>query len=490
MRRPLLVSCFVLGCATPQPKAVTATAPVVAPSPPSTPDAPFRDHKPEPLEQAPAFTPPVPQVRRLHNGAELLVVENHSVPIVAVEIVVLAGVDAEPIDRPGLSGFVSSMLLEGTKSRSALELAIARERLGAILSVSSGFETTTLHLNALKETLPDALPLLADVLLNPAWRIEDIERVRGLSLTALEQKKGSPGALARDQFDRLVWGKKNPWGQPAGGTPRSLKAIRREDLRRFHERWFVPNGALVSVSGDVSADEVQGLLDRSLSAWKPKSLPKRKVAPFPEAGRRTISVIDLPTASQSQVWVGWRAVKAADEDALPLLVANNVLGGLFTSRLNLNLREQRAFSYGVRSRATFYRETGSWVAAGGIVAQHTAESVVEFEKELVRLRDTDIGDDEMARAKEALIRGLPSALETNDAVVSAMASLRVLGLPLDYYSTYASRVAAIDKARVVQTVKRLVRPEEWPVIVVGPQASSLDQLQKVGLGEVSLVPLN
>ncbi len=488
MRAPILASLVILGCATAQPKPVPVAAPAPAPVP-TTPDAPFRAQKPEPLAREPAFAPPVPQVLKLKNGAPLLVVENHAVPIVAIEIVILAGVDAEPIDRPGLSGFVASMMLEGTKTRTATELAIARERLGANLSVGSGFETTTLHLNALKETLPEALTLLADVLLNPAWRPEDIERVRGLTLTALEQKKGNPGALARDEFNRLAWGAKNPWGQPSGGTPASVRAISRADLQRFHQGWFVPNGSVVSVSGDVTAQEIRALLDHSLAAWKAKPLPKRTVAAFPKAGARTLSLTDLPSASQSQVLQGWRTVKATDDDALPLQVANNVLGGLFTSRLNLNLREQKAFTYGIRSRVTFYRNTGSLIAAGGIVAQHTAEAVTEYEKELVRLRDTEIGDDELARAKEAIIRGLPSALETNDAVASAMANLKVLGLPLDYYATLAGRVTALDKPRVMQAVHKLVLPDEWPVVIVGPKSLSEDQLGKLGLGPVVLVPL-
>jgi len=494
MRRLVLLLSLVVGCATPQPTPVVAMTPISAlppagPPVATTPDAPFRAEKPAPLEHEPPFTPPVPRELKLKNGAKLLLVENHAVPMVAVEVVVLAGIDAEPLDRPGLSGFVSAMMLEGTRGRSAIDLAIARERLGAQLSVSSAFETTTLHLNALKETLPEALGLLADVLLNPAWRPEDLARVRGLALTAVEQKKGNPGALARDELNRLVWGAHNPWGQPSGGTPKSLKAISRDDLRRFHQRWFLPNNAIVSVSGDVTPDEIQKLLDRSLSGWKAKPLAKRKAVPFPAAIPRAIAVADVPHASQSQVWVGWRGIKATDPDALPLLVANNVLGGLFTSRLNLNLREQKAFSYGVRSRVSFYRDTGTIVAAGGIVAPHTAEAVGEFEKELVRLRE-GIAADELPRAKEALIRGLPSLLETNDAVAAAMASLEVLGLPLDYYATYAARVAVIDEPRVMQAVTRLIRPEEWPVIVVGPKSLSEEALRKLGLGTVSLVPVD
>jgi zinc protease len=487
---PLLLA-LLMACATaPKPVAEpVAAAPVPAPIL-ATPDAPFRAQKPAPLDHEPAFDAPVPQSSKLKNGAKLLVVENHAVPLVSVDIVVLAGSDAEPLDRPGLAGLVSSMMLEGTKSRTAIELDIARERLGAQLSVGSSANTTTLHLNALKETLPEALALVADVLLNPAWRPEDLERVRGLALTGLEQKKGNPSALARDQFNRLVWGPKNPWGQPSGGTPKSLKAMARKDLSAFHQRWFVPNNALVSVSGDVTPDEIRGLLEKTLSGWKAKPVPKIKVAPFPKASPRAVFISDLPQASQSQVWVGWRGVKATSDEVLPLLIGNNILGGLFTSRLNLNLREQKAFSYGVRSRVVLYRDTGTILAAGGIIAQHTAEAVVEFEKELVRLRDAELGSEELARAKEAIIRGIPSSLETNDAVSAAMAWVDAVGLPLDYYATLAARTAAVEPPLVTKAIRALVLPDIWPVIVVGPKSQSEDQLRKLGLGDVTVLPAN
>jgi zinc protease len=488
MRRILLSLPFLVACASTQKPPPPPVAEAVPPAPATTPDAPFRAAKPPPLEHAPNFTPPVPQVAKLKNGARLLVVENHAVPMVAVEIVILAGINADPVDRPGLAGFVAAMMQEGTKKRSAIELTIARERLGAQLSVSSGLESTVLHLNALKETLPDALALLADVLLNPAWRAEDLERTRGLALTGLAQKKGSPGALARDEFNHLVWGGKNPWGQPAGGTPKSLKAITRKDLERFHQTWFVPNNTVVSVSGDVSQDEISALLDQSLKGWKARQVPKRKAPALPDSSERAIYLTDMPQASQSQVWVGWRGVKASSDEALPLSIANNVLGGLFTSRLNLNLREQKAISYGVRSRVGFYRDTGTIVAAGGIMAEHTAEAVVEFEKELTRLRDGEMGADEIGRAKEAIIRGIPSALETNDAVSSAMGNLDVVQLPLNYYATLAGRVAAVPPADVAQAVHTLVMPEQWPVVVVGAKSLSEEPLQKLGLGKVTLVP--
>ena len=492
--RALSLFAFLLlgGCAaeatvppvTPPPTTAAPTAPPPPAVVATTPDEAFRATKPPPLPSEPAFTPPVPVQRKLKNGAQVLVVENHAVPLVAVEIVLQSGVDREPLDRRGLSGFVAQMLLEGTKTRSSLELDIARERLAAQLSAYGGLETTTVHLNALKDTLPEALALMSDVLQNPAFKGEDIERVRGLLLTGLAAKKGNPGALTRDDFAKMIWGDKNPWGLPSGGTPATVKAITAGDLARYHRTYFVPNNAVITVSGDVTADEAVAALEKVLGSWKKGNVPPARPAVYPAEAPRSIVFTDLPTATQSQVLVGWRAPKASSPEILPLLVANNIVGGIFTSRLNLNLREQKAFSYGVFSRFGLYRNVSTFTASGSIVAVHTAEAVTEFEKELQRMRTEPVTDEELNRAKEAIIRSLPSQLETNDAVVTAIAALVELGRPLDYYATLPDRIRAVQKTDVAAAAKKFMDPDHWPVIVVGPKSQSFDALKALGIGEV------
>jgi zinc protease len=483
---------FLAACggeaAVPPPVAPTPPPPPATAAPPApvatTPDDPFRANKPDPLPNEPAFALPVPVERKLKNGAQVLVVENHALPLVAVDVMVESGVDRDPLDRRGLSGFVSSMLTEGTKTRSALDIETTRERLGAQLSAGNALETTTVHLNALKETLPDALALMADVVENPAFKTEDIERVRGIYLTDLAAKKGNPRALAGDSYSKLLWGDKNPWGLPSGGTPTTIKAITANDLARWHHTYFVPNNAVISVSGDVTPDEAVAALEKVFGSWKRGAVPAAKTPALPDATARAIYVTDLPTGSQSQVFIGWRAPKASAPEHLPLMVANNVLGGLFSSRLNMNLREDKAYTYGAFSRFQSYRDAGTFGASGGIVAAHTADAVHEFEKELQRLKTDPISDEEFQRAKEAIIRALPSQLETNDAVASAMGSLVELKLPLDYYAKLPDRVRAIQKADVVAAIQKYLDPDHWPVIVVGPKAQTFDGLKALSIGDV------
>jgi zinc protease len=215
-------------------------------------------------------------------------------------------------------------------------------------------------------------------------------------------------------------------------------------------------------------------------------LPTLDLPPFPPLTERYIAAIDKPGTTQSQVWVVGRLFDARHPDRLPMFVANEVLGGLFTSRLNMNLREQHGYSYGVFSGISLNRTYGTFTAAGGILAQHTAAAVKEYEVELERFVREGPTDQELLKAKETIIRGLPGALETNDAVASALATIAFNGLPLDYYRTVEGRIAKVTSEDAARVAGKWIQPERWPVIVVGPVAGAIDALQALALGEVRL----
>jgi zinc protease len=467
----------------------SAPAPVAAePAPPLMPDAEFRQKKPDPLPVQPRFEAPVPVVRKLKNGARVLIVENHQVPLVAIDVRFLHGVDADPLTRPGLAEFVADVVDEGTKTRPAAKLAEEIEDLAAHLSTGASLENSSVHLNCLTETLPKALDLLADVVQNPAFRKEDVDRVRVLRLTGLEQKKASIGALATDEANHILWGDKHPWGQPSGGTAESITAITPEELAQFHASWWLPNIAVISVSGDVKPAEIVKLLEEKFAGWKMKPLPKLALPPPPPLKRRHISALEKANATQSQVWVVGRLFPAKDPDAVPLRVGNLTLGGLFTSRLNMNLREKHGYSYGVGSALVLMRSTGTFRAAGGIVAKNTVDAVREYENELTTFSTGEVTDDELARAKEAFIRSLPGQLETNDAMSGAMGNLISLGLPLDYYKTLPGKVVKVSKKDVARVVTKWVKPAAWPIVIVGPVGQSKEALEKLGYGPVTIAP--
>ncbi|MGZ6143106.1 MAG: M16 family metallopeptidase, partial [Myxococcales bacterium] len=449
--------------AAPAAEAPQQASPPAVSEPPLMPDEPFRAEQPKSLAVQPNFDAPVPVEKKLKNGARVLIVEKHQVPLVAIDVRFLHGIDADPADRPGLAEFVADAVDEGTKTRPAQKLAEQIEDLAAHLGAGASLEGASVHLNCLTETLPQALELLADVVQNPAFRPEDVERVRVLRLTGLEQKRASIGALASDEASKILFGPEHPWGKPSGGTPESVAAITPADLAKFHGTWWVPNNAVISVAGDIKPAEIVKLLDEKFAGWKAKKLPKLKLPAMPMLSKRTIVALEKPTATQSQVWVVGHLFKASDPEAVVLRVANQPLGGIFSSRLNMNLREKHGYSYGVFSGVSLLRNTGTFAARGGIIAKNTVEAVAEYESELKKFSDGEINDTELAFAKETLIRGLPASLETNDAVSGAMGNLVSLGLPLDYYKKLPARIAKVSRADVKRVVTKWVKPDRWPV---------------------------
>ena len=471
--------------AAPAPEPAKPATPAPPPPPASTPDADFRAKQPEALATPSQFTAPVPIERKLKNGAQLLVVENHSVPLVSIDVLIETGIDGEPPGKAGLARFAASMLEEGTRKLTASQLAEAFEDQAIDYSANAGQENIRLHLNALTESLPRALELLEQVMVEPAFHKEDVERVRGLMLAALQAKQASPPALARDEVNRIFYGEKSPWGQPLGGTKATLNAITVADLQRFHADYFRPANAIISVSGDVDAAALEKLLEEKLSAWKKEPRRSVKLPQLTPPSARSVVLVDKPGASQSQVWVFGPAVAANDADAVPLRLASYVLGGPFM-RLDLNIREGKGYSYGVRANVSGLRDHGLWIASGSVKAAVTAESLTEYENELKGLAGGELRDGELFAAKQALIRSLPSTLERNDAVASAMATLAFNGQPLDYYRTLPAKVEAVDAAEVARVAKKYDHPEAWSIVIVGPKAASEEKLKALGLGAINV----
>jgi zinc protease len=473
----------------PPPTASAVDAGLAAPRPVeplATPDAEFRQARPAATAAQPSYTAPVPVERTLKNGARLLVVESHAVPLVSIEVLIAIGADADPTGKRGLAGFTADMLREGSTTHPSQQLAGELDDLAARLGSGAGLETSSVRLNCLKETLPQALDLLTEVLTNPAFAPADLERVRNLLITDLVQKKGSAPALAADEVARLAWGERHPWGQPEGGTPESLKAITRDDLLRFHRAWYRPGNAIISVAGDVTPVEIEGLLQSRLAGWTGKAPARPKLPEPPVLGARTLTLVDKPGATQSQVWVFGRAMPANHPDRVALGIANAILGGSFGSRINMNIREAKGYSYGARMAVTSLRERGLWIASSGIKANVTAEAVAEFEKELVGFESGELREGELAHAKEQALRALPSALETVDAVASRMAMLAFHGLPLDEEQRLPAKIAAVDAAEVARVVKAWLHAGTMPVVIVGPAAESKSKLEALGLGTVEL----
>ena len=464
------------------PRQPVAAAPGAA-SPGVNADAPWRA-QPPPSGPAPAFSLPVPQRATLSNGLTVLLLEQHELPLLSMGVYALRG---GAMAAPGLAGFTADMLDEGTMTRTAPQLADAAAQLGTQLGSRAGRDATALFISTLSKDGTAALELLADVLLHPAFAPAEIERVRNRRLTALLQQREQPDALASRAFSLALYGPAHPYGQPELGTEESVRAIQRAALVNDWRTQFTPGNSVLVVSGDITLAELKPLAERLLGLWRGPRDVSALPEPHGDATHRLL-LIDKPGSPQSELRIGQIGAARSSPDYVPLEVMNTILGGQFSSRINMNLREQHGYTYNAYSQFGFRRGAGPWVAYGGVRTDVTADAIRQIFAEINRTRDTPVSDAELAGAKEAFARSLPAAFDTNADASATMAGLFVYGLPLDYYGTLPGNINATSIADVQRVARQYLQPEKMTVVAVGDRAKISTSLAALGLGTVTVMP--
>jgi zinc protease len=482
--RALWPAFVLLGCASAAPKLVQPPPPAQAQAAPQrTPDSSFRAQPPppgRPLE----FRASIPQQLALSNGLPIYLIERHDIPLIAIDLALRAGADTDPSGKAGLASLALDLLDEGTPSRDAAAIARAFEDLGARYAAGAEADSSRLSVTTLSDTLDPVLEIFADVALNAQFRNADVERVRVERLGQIAQALDDPQSVGQHVLSRVIFGEKHPWGYPGEGTARSVKAISRQDLIAWHKAWFRPSNAALFVVGDTNAATLLPLLEKRFASWKEGKRPPEARSRRPKNAARVVTLVDKPGAPQSQIWIGEVGVSATSPDIFPVRVMNNILGGSFNSRLNGNLRTEHAYSYGVFSFYDVHREAGPFVAAGGVVSEKTADALGEFMKELSRMKSGEVGEPELADAKEALIRAIPALFASNDQTAGAYARSWSHGLPLDYYATYQQRVQSVTKDDVARAARERLHPQDMAIVVVGPSAEIAQRLEALKLGRI------
>jgi zinc protease len=485
---PLLVAAASVACGGSPPPAPVAPAVSSAPPPPppsaAAPDESFRK-TPPPLGADAPFTPPNVQEKRLKNGVRILVAERHELPVVAIDLAFDRGADQ---DKPGLGGFEGAMLLRGSKTRSALQLSDDLDRLGASAGASVDYDAVWLTLNCLQGKFPAALALAADIVENPAFAKDEIERERSQRLTAIAQQNDRPSTLLGNTVSEVLYPAGHPYSSSLLGVAETVKRVQAADLVRFHDEVFHPDRLTVSVAGDVRFDDVVAQVDHAFGAWK-GSAPKEKsvvAPPPPKADDPRVVLVDRPGATQSHVSFARVGVPRRTPDYDALLVMNSLLGGAFSSRLNMNLREAHAFTYGASSGFDFRHGPGPFTAGAAVVREKTGPAVTEILKEVDRMRTEPVSDAELADAKAYLVRALPARFETVESTARSLAALAVYGLPLDEYATRPARIAKITVDDVKRAAATYLASDAFRLIVVGDAKVVQPQLAEVGLGPVSV----
>jgi len=429
---------------------------------------------------------PAAQHFTLGNGLSVFLLEQHQLPVLSARLVVLHGSEANPPALPGLAAFTADMLDEGTTKRPALQLAAELDRIGASLRIASSSDSISLNLGVLRKNVDPAFELLADAALHPAFDERELSRVRNDRLTDYQQAADDPETLAARAFYLALYGAGHPYAYTQPGTASSLAAIGHEDLQRFWQSGFVPTRSALVVSGDIKVDELRALAEKHFGAWAGSGAPlPPPAAPAAPAARRVL-LVDKPGAPQSSLSIGQSGVPRSSPDYVPLEVMNSVLGGLFSSRINLNLREQHGYSYGAYSTFAFRRGPGPFSVEGSVRADATADAVVEVFRELDRMRSDPVTPAELSLAKDSWTRSLAGNFETTAGSVGSISQLFMYGLPQDYYVTLPAGINRIGAPDVQRVASQYLDPAHMTVVVVGDRSKVEKGLAALKIGKIEL----
>lgn len=440
--------------------------------------------KPPELPVAASLSVPAVKSGTLPNGVKLNIVEQHELPLVQVTLTVTGGSRLDG-DTPGIATFMANMLDEGAGTRDALGLQSELAYLGANLSTTADWDRFTIGLKVPVRALPAALALMADVALRPTFRAEEVRRQRDLRLTALLQTRDQPNALANLAFNQAVFPASHPFARNAQGDSATVASFDSAKVRRFYDGVMRPERATLFVVGDVNEAQVRTLMTETFGSWRATGtatpLPAVPAAVAAPTSTR-VWLVDKPEAAQSVIIVGWPGVERTSPDYAALAVMNTLLGGSFTSRLNMNLRETKGYSYGASSGFAFRVVPGPFSASSSVRTNVTDSSLIEIFKELRTVRDVAVPQDELERAKAYVELGIPGTLESTSQVANQMASLATYGLTLDELPKLAARVRAVTSADVQRVARKYLTPDRAHVVVVGDLSKVKEPIEKLGLG--------
>ncbi|OPZ20947.1 MAG: Peptidase M16 inactive domain protein [candidate division BRC1 bacterium ADurb.BinA364] len=439
--------------------------------------------------------PPVarfPRIQRaeLSNGMKIMLAERHETPLAVGSVMIDAGFAADAPDSRGTASLAMSVLDEGTASRTALEIADESMRLGAVLSATAGIDTCSLSLSALRANLAPSLGLLADILLNPSFPEKEFARLKKQRLAGIRQEMSRPGDMALRVFPRFVFGADHPYGGPLSGTgsEASVAAIGRAALAEFHRRWFNPRAAVALIAGDTTLDEVVPMLESLTSEWSGGAPSRKDIALAEPPARRRVYLLDQPGASQATICAGHVAPPATDPDHVAISAMNHILGGAFSSRINMNLREEKHWTYGARATLHPAARQRLWIARTSVQIDKAAEAMAEIDREIREfLERRPPTESEVGRARDNLALRLPGSWETAAAVADAMRSIALHGWPDDYYDAYPAMIRGLTVETILAAAHRTLLPDRAIWVVVGDREKIEEPVRALGFGDPMLV---
>ncbi|MDY0080183.1 MAG: pitrilysin family protein [Ignavibacteriaceae bacterium] len=432
--------------------------------------------------------PPVakfPKIERstLSNGLKIVLATRTAVPVVNFLLSVDAGFAADQNLPEGTSSLAMNLMDEGTKTKTSLQLNEELLKLGANLYTGSGLDNCNVGLSALKGSLDKSLELFADIILNPSFPDKELDRLKNERFSQIKREKSSPTQMALRVLPKYIYGEDHPYGTPftGSGYEETVKNITRNDIVSFHDKWFKPNNSTLIVVGDISMDELKSKIDKLFKNWKSGDAPKKKIENVSHKTAPVVYVMDKPGSPQSVVIAGHVAPPRSDENYLEMEALNYVLGGTFTSRINMNLREDKHWSYGAGS--TFFTSEGQmpFLVFAFVHGDKTKESIQEIHKEISGfLTDKPITSEEISKMKLNKTLELPGSWETNNAILNSLSEIVDYNLPDNYYDTYVKKINSLSDSEITKVAKRILAPDKMIWVVVGDLSKIEDPLKELG----------
>jgi zinc protease len=444
----------------------------------SVPSAPDRTQPPPPGPPR-GFRFPDFERYRLANGLEVLLGIRAGVPLAEATLLLPAGGDRGPLEHPGLAALAASLLDEGTESRGGPEIAATVERLGGSLGSSADWTVARISVQTLADDLPTGLELVAEIARQPAFADHEVERLRQQTATELLRRRDQPAALAEEALVRTLY-RGTVYGEILLGTEASVARLTRDQLAGFYRRHATPAGAALVIAGDIDAGAARAEVERRFGDWRgSEAQPPPEIAPAPAVARRVV-IVDRPGASQTEMRIGQVGVPRTHPDRSRLSLLNCLLGGKFTSRINLNLREKHGFTYGASTRFVDRRGPGPFVLGAAVATESVGAAVAESLAELERLLAEPIPDAELDDARTYLTGVFPYTLQTVEGLAGRLEEIATFGLPSDYYERIFADYARFDSAEIGAAARRHLHPATAVIVAVGPADLLAPQLERFG----------
>jgi zinc protease len=423
----------------------------------------------------------------LSNGLKIVLAERHSAPVVNFTLMVDSGYSADPTGATGTASFEQRMLEEGTPTRDSLKIGEELESLSANFNASANLDYSLVSINTLKSTMDRSLDIYADLILHPAFPQKEFQRLQKERIATIQREKVTPQTMALRVVPALIYGKGHPYAVPFTGTgaEASVGKMTREDLAKFHDTWFKPNNATLLVVGDTTLAEIKPKLEKLLASWKPGDVPQKTVPHVGEPEKDVVYLIDRPGSGQSVIFGAQLAPPQNDPDALALQLVNGIFGGKFSSRINMNLREDKHWSYGVRAVLPAARGQRPYISISAVQTDKTKESMVELVKEYKNIAgEKPITAEELKDEQSNTTLALPGNFETVQQLSGAYGNILQYGLPEDYYNTFTHKALALTPDSANEIAKKYVLPDHLVWVVVGDMSKVESGIRELNLGEV------